>query len=52
MTNHAFRYIDSENHISSENVDRLKKIFELPIEEAEALTDDELREEVTEGIDP
>ena len=51
MTNHAFRYIDSENHISNENIDHLEKIFELPIEVAEALTDDELYEDVTEGLD-
>lgn len=51
MTNYAFRYIDEEILASTENIDHMKQIFELPIEEAEALTDDELCEEVTEGLD-
>jgi hypothetical protein len=51
VTNYAFRYIESENHISDQNLHHLKMIFELPIEEAEALTDDELCEDVTEGLD-
>jgi hypothetical protein len=51
MANYAFRYIPEENLVSAENVDRLKQIFGLPIEEAEVLTDDELCEDVTEGLD-
>jgi len=50
-TNHAFRYVPEENLVSSENIEHLKRIFELPIEVAERLTDDELCEDVTDGLD-
>ncbi len=50
MTNSAFRYLPEENLISDENHDHLEEIFSVPIEDAVELTDDELDEDVTEGV--
>ena len=44
MYNLAFRYYESELHISAENIELLKEIMTLPIEEAELLVEDELDE--------
>lgn len=44
MYNLMFRYFESELHISDENLQLLKEIMTLPIEEVELLTDDELDE--------
>jgi hypothetical protein len=44
MYNLAFRYYESELHISNENLALLEEIMTLPIEEAELLVEDELDE--------
>jgi len=50
MTNYAFRYMAEEILASAEIIEHLKSVWTLPIEEAEA-TDDELCEDITEGLD-
>jgi hypothetical protein len=52
MPNSAFRYLPEEILITEEQVDHMKKIFEVPLHEAIELTDDELDEDVTEGVNP
>ena len=42
MYNLAFRYYESELHISDENLSLLEAIMTLPIEEAELLVEDEM----------
>jgi hypothetical protein len=42
MYNLAFRYYESELHISEENLALLEEIMTLPIEEAGLLVEDEL----------
>jgi hypothetical protein len=42
MYNLAFRYYESELHVSDENLALLEAIMTLPIEEAELLIEDEL----------
>jgi hypothetical protein len=50
MTNYAFRYVAEEPLISDENIRRLDRIFELPIERAIELTHDELEEDDEAGL--
>ncbi len=51
MANYAFRYIDQEILASAENIEYIREIFSLPIDDALELTDDELCEDLTEGLD-
>jgi hypothetical protein len=50
MPNHAFRYIDEEALILAEQIDRMREIFASPMDHAERLTEDELNEDLTEGL--
>ena len=50
MYNLAFRYYESELHISNENLALLDEIMTLPIKEAELLVEDEMDE--SGGIGP
>lgn len=50
MTNYAFRYIDEVPLIAEEQIDRLHQILTLPLNEAEALTVDELDEDTIEAL--
>ena len=48
--NYAFRYIDEVPEITPAEVERMKQIMELPIDEAIELTDDELVEDIDLGL--
>jgi hypothetical protein len=50
MPNYAFRYIEEEPLISAEQIERMRQIYEAPIDEAEQLTEDELDEDLREGL--
>lgn len=44
MTNYASRYMESEARASPEDLERLRRIFTLPIDEAVELVDNHLHD--------
>ena len=52
MANYAFRYIAEENFATAAEVNLVKAILELPIEDALELTVDELDEDFDIALEP